>query len=74
MSDRPVLLGPLAPAPLKYCGSDATSCGTSSATYVPPGWSCSGYFVTGLGYSGTVCANAIAPPTKLLNAIFHYQI
>lgn len=45
------------------CGSDATSCSTSSATYVPPGWSCNDYFVTGLGYSGTVCANPIAPPT-----------
>lgn len=45
------------------CGSDATSCSTSSATYVPPGWTCSDYFINGLGYSGTVCANPIAPPS-----------
>lgn len=44
------------------CGSDQTSCEDSVATYVPPGWTCTQYFVTGLGYGGTVCANPIAPP------------
>lgn len=45
------------------CGGDVTNCESSIATYVPPGWTCSEYFVTGLGYSGSVCNNPIAPPS-----------
>lgn len=47
---------------INVCGSTAAECNVSTATYVPPGWTCTDYFVTGLGFSGTVCANPIAPP------------
>lgn len=45
------------------CGGDATSCNTATATYVPPGWTCTDYFVNGLGYDSGACANPIAPPS-----------
>ncbi len=44
------------------CGADQASCEDASATYVPPGWTCNDYFVDGLGYGGSTCANPIAPP------------
>lgn len=44
------------------CGTDQTTCDSGTATYVPPGWTCSDYFETGLGYSATSCTNPIAPP------------
>ncbi len=44
------------------CAGDANSCENGSATYVPPGWTCTDYFVTGLGYSSSACNNPVAPP------------
>ncbi len=41
------------------CGYDSTTCNASTATYVPPGWTCTTYFANGLGYSGSVCTNPI---------------
>jgi Tfp pilus assembly protein PilX len=45
------------------CATDAASCASGSATYVPPGWTCTQYFVTGLGYSSSACNNPVAPPS-----------
>ena len=45
------------------CATDALSCQNGSATYVPPGWTCADYFVTGLGYTGAACTFPVAPPT-----------
>lgn len=45
------------------CSGDAIICEASTATYVPPGWTCNDYFITGLGYTGSVCTNPIAPPS-----------
>ena len=44
------------------CGYDQSSCESGSATYVPPGWTCTDYFVNGLGYNSSACNNQIAPP------------
>lgn len=44
------------------CATDSISCEGGSATYVPPGWTCTEYFVTGLGYNSGACINPIAPP------------
>lgn len=44
------------------CESDATSCENGTATYVPPGWTCTNYFVNGLGYGSSACTYPVAPP------------
>lgn len=44
------------------CASDASSCEGGSATYVPPGWGCNAWFVTGLGYTSSACTNPVCPP------------
>jgi Tfp pilus assembly protein PilX len=44
------------------CATDEASCEGGSATYVPPDWSCTDYFVTGLGYSSAACTNPITAP------------
>lgn len=44
------------------CGYDQASCESSTATYVPPGWTCTDYFVNGLGYASSSCAITVAPP------------
>lgn len=44
------------------CATDQASCELGSATYVPPGWTCSNYFETGLGYGSSACLNPIDPP------------
>lgn len=45
------------------CATDATSCQNGSATYVPPGWTCTDFFVTGLGYNSNACLFPVAPPS-----------
>lgn len=42
------------------CGSDEGTCEAGTETYVPPGWSCAEYFVSGLGYDSSTCANQVA--------------
>lgn len=42
------------------CSSSQAVCENATETYVPPGWSCSQYFVTNLGYSSTTCNNKVA--------------
>lgn len=44
------------------CATDSVSCEGGSATYVPPGWTCTNYFVNGLGYTSAACSNPIDPP------------
>jgi len=46
------------------CASDQTSCEGGSASYVPPGWTCTSWFVTGLGYGSSACTNPkpVLPP------------
>ncbi len=44
------------------CATDATSCENGTATYVPPGWTCTDYFVTGLGFNSNACTHPVAPP------------
>ncbi len=50
------------------CGASNGSCSTASSTFVPPGWLCSDYFVTGLGYGSGTCTNATA---RVLD-VFYY--
>lgn len=44
------------------CASDKTSCEGGSATYVPPGWTCTSWFVTGKTFGSAACANPVCPP------------
>lgn len=44
------------------CATDQASCEGASATYVPPGWTCTDYFEVGLGYGSSACAHPVAPP------------
>lgn len=45
------------------CGKDADSCENSSAAYVPPGWTCTDYFISGLGFESSACTHPVDPPT-----------
>ncbi len=51
------------------CVSDQAGCEGGSATVVPPGWYCSDYFVTGLGYDPVVCTNTMARIADVLRYI-----
>lgn len=49
------------------CSTSAASCNSASATFTPPGWTCSQYFVAGLGYNSSTCNNSVA---KIYDALY----
>lgn len=51
------------------CSSAQGICEVGEAAFVPPGWSCSQYFVTGLGYNASTCANNVAALTTVSNVL-----
>jgi len=44
------------------CEVNEGGCVGGSATYVPPGWTCTSYFVNGLGFDSNACSNPVCPP------------
>lgn len=46
------------------CSTTQSDCETGTGAYDPPGWLCTDYFVTGLGYNATTCDN---PVSKILD-------
>jgi Tfp pilus assembly protein PilX len=42
------------------CAASNAVCSSATDTFVPPGWLCNDYFVTGLGYSSSACTNTTA--------------
>lgn len=52
------------------CVTDQSSCESGVAAFVPPGWYCNEYFVSGLGFGASTCNNPIA---KISDAVNYMQ-